>query len=158
MHIPYRGGGVHNTYALQRDSPVMLLVTTDDLSIPRKYQDFLPVRAPCSAMLCRWWRLPLRNGFSERENQTIHERDNQSQITLISLTYFFLYTYTSFLLLHRTCQPTLITMTIHTSLQQTKGRNLTFSRSLDFTILRTIPTRNKQIFTNAILNLSFFFT
>ena len=67
----------------------MLLVTTDDLSIPRKHQDFLPVN---SALLDDAVQVvavtAAERVLQMREPNNNNTRDNLSQ-TLLSLTYFF---------------------------------------------------------------------
>ena len=119
----------------------MLLVTTDDLSIPRKHQDFLPVD---SALLGDAVQVVVVTAAARvsraREPNNNNTRDNLSQTLLISLFLLSCFTLT----LHGTRQPTLITTTMHFLYNEQQREKphvfpLTF---LYFTIPKTIPTTN----------------
>ena len=100
----------------------MLLVTPDNLSRPRKHQDFLPV---CSALLGNDVQVVVVTAAVRvsraREPNNNNARDNLTQTLLSFFTSFItLYTYTA-------RQPTLTTITMHTFFFITnKVRNHTF--------------------------------
>ena len=136
----------------------MLLVTTDDLSIPLKHQDFLPVNSALLGDAVQVVVVTAAERVSRaREPNNNNTRDNLSQTLLIFFTSFTL-THLYFFITNRTRQPTLITTTMHFLYnKQRREKPLVFPLGfLYFTIPNTIPnTRSLQTTTlqHAFLNL-----